>query len=298
MNSCLQQVDAAKTALRSGAASKRKLVTEELEKRKSLRFSLPVSQDNGGRPAVPLDVIYLGLSRDLFDSQDFKRGKHFERLCEGSIRWSELNEHQQDCVYAKGALRGCRENEIVCSLCSSPFSKAQDFKQHIGAHFGQFDVSTGGGRTCPSQNLPDKTVTSTYEACCCPLCSKHLTSKQALTKHIRDDHKLFCKDLTSASNVPSQPPAPAEEKHTGNDEVPRTSKENTCAPKPVRISARKKTGASRSLGKETEKSRVVKRPQPSTTTPEESSRAKNHKENRLTGKTNTMEVTVVPKLTK
>ena len=128
-------------AVLDGATQSPNLSPTKKKTRETSKRKIPGKNDGGqkvprmfipdGRPALPLDVRYLGFNRTILEDKDFKRGKFLDKLAEGEIKWDQLNEHQQNCVFAKAALRGREENEIVCSLCFLAFTKAQEYKKHV-----------------------------------------------------------------------------------------------------------------------------------------------------------------------
>ncbi len=284
---------------------KRRLSSDDNHQpRKSSRVQCE-SQSSDGRP---LNLIYLGINRDIVHSRDFKRGRFFEQLMEKSVSWDELDDSQRNCVYAKAALRGREENEILCSLCNFSFSKALDFKLHVQAHFSPKE---------PTNQQKPYTLTTDSQQFCCPLCNDIFSSKQSLTEHIRRDHQLFCQDLLNSSNktVKSSGPGKNVKPETEAEKV-ETVKHTVCTTKsgrPVRAPTRadspphktkaeakpearkteKQPGKSIPAG-DTEKAKSTLR----TSARIQESQSKASASPVAKSKKKTMEVTVVPKLSK
>ena len=183
-------------------------------------------------------------------------------------------------MFAKAALRGKEENEIVCSLCYLAFTKAQEYKKHVRSHFGQFSIPCSiCGHECWSLDHLEVHM-ATHVTFQCPLCNETYPSKLALTTHIRNDHRIFCQDPSnSAEESPeakevTSPEAdkPVTDKHT-NSVVTNTDGVDAGKAKPTKATSSVKTPVVR---KETPK--------------------KNENVKTSEGKVNTMQVTVVPQL--
>ena len=262
------------TSQKMRETTKRKILDKKESGHKVPRMYIPPY----GRTPVPLDVRYLGFNRSLLEDKEFKRGKFLGKLAEGELKWDELNHHQQDCVFAKAALRGREENEIVCSLCYQAFTKALEYKKHIRGHFGQFSIACSiCGHECWS--LDDlQAHMSTHVSFQCPLCNESCSSKLSLTTHIRNDHRIFCQDPSTneeespkakevaTSESPKQDTAPANNINDG--ELNKSKPVNSPGTAKGQVAARKETPNKNETGEASK------------------------------GKPNTMQVTVVPQITR
>lgn len=251
-------------------ASKRKMPAQNAGKPKTPRVFVA-----DGKPPVPLDIRYLGLNRSVAEDREFKRGRFLEKLIEGTIKWDELNEHQHNCVFAKAALRGREENEIVCCLCYQLFTKAHDYKKHVRGHFGNFSCNMCEKECWSLDDLESHLATHlTFH---CPLCNESYPSKPALTTHIRNDHQIFFKDNTAEESPDAKEVAkeytdkPNDELVSRNNEVDTTSGK-VQKPKPTKSQVKTPVASRRKTGKKEAHTKAVAR------------------------KANVMQVTVVPQL--
>ena len=279
LDGATQSPNLSPTKKKARAISKRKIPEKNDGGQKVPRMFIP-----DGRPPVPLDVRYLGFNRTILEDKDFKRGKFLDKLAEGEIKWDQLNEHQQNCVFAKAALRGKEENEIVCSLCFLAFTKAQEYKKHVRSHFGQFSIPCSiCGHECWSLDHLEVHM-ATHVTFQCPLCNGTYPSKLALTTHIRTDHRIFCQD---PSNSAEESPE-AKEVTSPEADKPITDKQSSSMVTYVDNADTGKPKPAKATGS-------VKTPVIRKETPKKNENVKTS-EGKVNTKANTMQVTVVPQL--